>query len=189
MRPALDGTTELLHRMKRGDRGALEALFRRLLPRLARFTSRRLPREARDAADTADIVQDTLLRSLGPLQQMEPRGTGAVHAYLRQAAMNRIRDEIRRARRAPRRAELPDLPSADSPLRQAITNEEAARYARGLDRLSPSDRRAVEGRLTEGLDYEQLAGVLGKPSAGAARIAVTRALVRLAREMHRDSSR
>ncbi len=36
------------------------------------------------------------------------------------------------------------------------------------------------------MDYQQLAEALGKPSADAARMAVSRALVRLAREMNRE---
>ena len=72
----------------------------RYLPRLKRWATGRLPRWARDATDTHDIVQDTLLRTLGRLDSFEDRGDGALQADLRQGIMNRIRDELRRTGRA-----------------------------------------------------------------------------------------
>ena len=175
--------------MKAGDRGALDALLRRILPRLTRWTRPRVPPAVRDAADTADIVQDTVMKSLAPLQRFEPRGPGAVDAYLRQAVMNRIRDEIRRAARRPQRSPLRDIPGPESPLRDVISRDDAARYEKCLARLREPDRRAILGRLADGLSYEELARRLNKPSAEAARIGVTRALMRLAREMQRAETR
>lgn len=181
-------TTELLNRMKSGDARAGDSLFRRLLPRLARWTSRRLPSHAREHLDTADIVQDTLLRSLEPLHRFESRGDGAIDAYLRAIATNRIRDEIRKAARRPVRQTLEDRAVADSPLDAAITAEEHARYERCLRQLTPRDQAAIAGRLTEELSYQDLATRLGAPTPGAARVAVGRALVRLARAMERDGA-
>lgn len=45
-----------------------------------------------------------------------------------------------------------------------------------LDRLSSSERRAIELRYFEGLDGARLAAALGVPTAGAARVRVCRAL-------------
>jgi len=42
-------------------------------------------------------------------------------------------------------------------------------------------------RVEFGMSYEEVAEVLGKPSANAARMAVVRALVRLAEEMKGDT--
>jgi hypothetical protein len=39
----------------------------------------------------------------------EPRGVGALQAYLRQAVLNRIRDELRRKGRKPQSIEMDDL--------------------------------------------------------------------------------
>jgi len=62
----------------------------------------------------------------------------------------------------------------------------AERYARALGRLRPIDLEAVVSRLELGHSYEQVALVLGKPSADAARVAVNRALVRLTEELAAD---
>lgn len=179
-------TADLLVRAKGGDTPATDRLFRRLIPRLARWMSGRLPRYARAHLDTADIVQDTVIRSLKPLQTFESRGPTALEAYLRQVATNRIRDEIRKTIRRPVRVELLEPHCLDSPLMAAIDAEDRSRYECCLRRLRPEDRRAIEGRLTEDLTYEELALRLRKPTAGAARVAVTRALMRLAREMNRE---
>ena len=59
--------------------------------------SGRLPRWARDTADTQDLVQETLFQTFKKIEKFEARGEGALFAYLRQAILNRIRDELRRA--------------------------------------------------------------------------------------------
>ena len=65
-------------------------------PPLRRWASGRLPRWARDLSDTPDLVQETLFQTFRKINGFEHRGEGALQAYLRQAVMNRIRDEIRR---------------------------------------------------------------------------------------------
>ena len=54
-----------------------------------------------------------------------------------------------------------------------------------LGRLRPEDREAIVARVEMDFSYEEVAQALGKPSAGAARVAISRALVRLAEEMNR----
>ena len=56
-------TFRLLERVRAGDQAALEALFARYLMPLRRWASGRLPRHVRDAADTQDLVQETLLQT------------------------------------------------------------------------------------------------------------------------------
>jgi DNA-directed RNA polymerase specialized sigma24 family protein len=109
--PRADGesSVELLSRVRQGDREALDRLLHRYVPALRRWATGRLPRWARDMAETEDLVQDTVLKSL--------------------------RDE---------------------------------------------DRQAIVGRVEMGYSYQELAVMFGKPSADAARVSVSRALVRLA---------
>ena len=72
---------------------------------------------------------------------------------------------------------------------EAIGHEALGRYELALQRLSPRDREAVVARIELGMEYAELALVLGKPSPDAARVAVARALVRLAQEMRCERSR
>ena len=177
----LETTVELLDRMRHGDRDALDRLFERCLPPLRRWARGRLPAAARGALDTQDLVQDTVLNSLRRLDQFESRHEGALQAYLRQAVLNRIRDEARKYSRRPAATELTDSQPAEaaSPLDIAIGREGVERYEAALQKLRPADREAIVGRLELQYDYKELAVLLGKPNANAARVAVTRALARL----------
>jgi RNA polymerase sigma factor (sigma-70 family) len=176
-----ESSKDLLLKARAGDAAALEHLFVRYRTSLHRWAHGRLPRWARDITDTEDLLQETLTQTLKHLSRIELKEEDALHAYLRQAVLNRIRNELRRASRHPQRTELdPDAAGAStSPLEAAIGAERLARYEAGLASLSVSDREAIIGRLELGLSFQELAAAMHKPSADAARLAVTRALVRL----------
>ncbi len=181
----LESTFLLIEQIRAGDKSALDRLLRRFLPLLTRWASGRLPRGARDLSDTEDLVQETIISALRHIDHIEIRGEGALQAYLRRAVLNRIRDELRRhGRRGP--AETLDenvRATEDSPLEIAIGNEALERYEAALSRLSAGDREAVIARIELGQTYAEIASALGKPSTEAARMAVNRALARLARLM------
>ena len=182
-----ESTLRLIERARAGDELALSQLFARHLRPLQRWASGRLPKWARDVTDTDDLVQDTLLQTFKRIDAFDPRHAGALQAYLRQAVLNRIRDELRRKARRPDMTGLDDVEvtAGPSPLEQAIGRESVERYERALDCLKPEEREAVIGRLEMGYSYDELAEMLGKPTADAARKVAQRALVRLAEEMRR----
>ena len=184
----VETTVDLLARARGGDHSAVERLFARHLRPLQRFARGRLPGWARDLADTDDLVQDALLQTFKRVEAFEPRHPGALQAYLRQAVLNRLRDELRRQARAPGRADLADAEREyrGSPLEVAVGRETMAAYEQALGRLKPEEREAVIGRLEMGFSYDELALALDKPTADAARKAAQRALVRLAEEMQRE---
>jgi RNA polymerase sigma factor (sigma-70 family) len=186
---ATDDTLALLTRARAGDEHALEELFARHVPSLKRWASGRLPKWARDISDTSDLVQDTVMETFKRLDAFEPRGEGALQAYLRQAILNRIRTHIRRAGRRPEAVALESgVPAEDtSPLEAAIGQQTVERYERALARLKEEDREAIVTRVEFGLSFAEVAEVLGKPSPDAARMAVVRALMRLAEEMERTA--
>jgi RNA polymerase sigma-70 factor (ECF subfamily) len=182
---SLESTSELIRRVRAGDRESLEQLIQRHVAPLRRYVTGRLPRWARDLADTDDLVQDTLLRTFSRMDAFEVRGVGALHAYLRQAVMNRLRDELRRKGRVPALVDVDDVEVAaeGSPLEETIGREAAARYVKALARLEPDEREAIIGRVEMEYSYAELAEALGKPTPDAARKAARRALLRLAEEM------
>jgi RNA polymerase sigma-70 factor, ECF subfamily len=183
-----ESSLDLIERAKAGERAALNTLVDRYLPRLRRWASGRLPRWARDMSDTEDLVQDTLLQTFKRIDRFEVRHEGALQAYLRQAVVNRIRDELRRVRRAPATEALEGEPVGGeaSPLEAAIGREAVDRYERALARLRPGDREAVIARVEMGCTNPELAVVLNKPTPNAARMTAERALIRLAEEMRRE---
>jgi len=181
----LRSSLTLLECARQGDHAALETLIQRYLPRLQRWATGRLPNWARDIADTQDVVQEAVIETFKRIETFEVRGEGALQAYLRQAILNRIREELRRAGRRPPTgvldSQVPD--DARSPLDAAIGEEAVERYERALATLRPEDREAIVARVELGHTNQEIAGLLGKPSANAARMAVERAIVRLARAM------
>jgi len=176
-----ESTLSLLSRARAGDSEALDDLFARYLPLLRRWAAGRLPRHLRDMADTQDLVQETMLQVFRKIEGFEHRGEGAFHAYLRQAVMNRIRNEIRNVQRRPQRVDLDERAPDDdvSPLEAAIGSEAVERYESALQRLDDEDRELVVARVELGLTYPEIAEAAAKPSPDAARMAVTRAIARL----------
>jgi RNA polymerase sigma-70 factor, ECF subfamily len=194
VRPAVEpleaeATVDLLARVKRGDHAALERLLERCIPALRRWAHARLPQSARGMVDTADLVQDTVLAALRRLDVFEARHQGALQAYLRTAVMNRIRDVIRQRDRRPLQGDLPEdlVDDRTSPLEALIGAQRLAFYDAALQRLRSTDREAIVGRIELQYSYEELALVLDKPTANAARVAVARALKRLVDEMRHAS--
>lgn len=186
MESPAETSIELLARARDGDARALDELLVRYLPRLKRWATGRLPANARDMLDTADIVQETVVKAVRNLDRIEVRDDGALQAYLRQALKNRLADLYRRSKdREEDTAVKSNLPAHDpSPLEEAIGLEALHRYESALERLTPHDREAVLLRVELCYDYDQIAQMLGKSSAASARMAVSRALTRLSREMH-----
>ena len=179
---------ELLRRGQAGDSRALDDLFARYRFRLLRWARHRVPSWARNGVDTEDLVQETVAHAFRHVRTFEPRRDGALLGYLRRSLLNRVRDQFRAAARRPRSVPLDDRhpDPGGSPLAATIRREERERYQRALARLRAADRNAVVARLDLGYSYEQLALVLGKPTAEAARLAVRRALLRLAEEMEHE---
>jgi RNA polymerase sigma-70 factor (ECF subfamily) len=185
--PGVNSSFQLLERAREGDPQALDLLVARHLPALRRWASGRLPKWARDLSDTDDLVQETLVRSIRRIEDFKYEREGALQAYLRQAIVNRIRDEFRRAGRRPPPVELDDRHADDgaSPLEQTIGRETVEQYEAALQRLKPDEREAIIARVELGYSYEEVAQALGRPTSEAARVAVSRALVKLAKEMGR----
>ena len=185
--PDAQSSTQLLERVKGGDEDALGVLIGRYLTPLRRWAHGRLPAWARTASDTQDVVQDAVLSVLRHLDSFAPERTGALHAYLRTAVLHRIFDEIRQARRRPPGVELDDSVTSAmaSPFELAVDQEDRERFEAALNDLREEDRELIIARVEWGLSYEELAVALGKPTAAAARVAVRRAVLRMAEVMGR----
>jgi RNA polymerase sigma-70 factor (ECF subfamily) len=183
-------TLELLQRARGGDRDAIDGLFARLLPSLRRWAHGRLRRGARDGSDTADLVQQAMVGALRHLDRFEPKRRDALRAYLRKAIRNRVVDEVRRTGRRPRQVALDQADLAAepglSPLERLLSREQDERFQKAIEKLGVDDRELVIARLDLGYSYAQIALACGRPTADAARMAVHRALLRLAEEMGTD---
>lgn len=178
----------LLRQAQRGKSSAINELFTHYLPVLRRYARGRLPRWARTMSDTTDLVQDVLLQTFRHLPGFEARGEGALRAYLRRAVDNRIRDELRRVSRRGVTDEIDETVTdhAASPFDEAQATETEARYRAAIDRLRPTDRELVVAHVELGYSHEQLALMTGRRRVDSVRVALARALQRLAAEMGRE---
>lgn len=183
--PAEDEICRLLDRVRAGDEQAVGELVRLYLPKLRRWARGRLPAHARSMADTEDLVQEVMVQSLRHLARLDYRGEKALQAYIHRTLTNRVRQELRRARRRPRRVELQDQvdTSDPSPLENLAGTELVERYTAALGRLRSKERAVILTRIELGCTYGELARVIGLNSEDAARKAFRRALDRLAEQM------
>jgi RNA polymerase sigma-70 factor (ECF subfamily) len=134
--------------------------------------------------DTGDIVQEAIMATLKHLDQIEVRTDNAFEIYVKRAIRNRIIDIYRRPKRI--RQELNEaLPAAQpSALDEVIGHEAQERYEAALEALSESDCQVIVMHTELGMRVGQIAEELGK-SPDAVRMALKRALKRLAEEMQR----
>ncbi|HKB14637.1 MAG TPA: sigma-70 family RNA polymerase sigma factor [Planctomycetota bacterium] len=185
-------TEALLSRTRAGDEAARAELLDRYRPYLERFLHARLPAAARGLHDTHDLVQDTLLRALESLPRFEYRGVGSFWGFLRAIARNHLIEVSRRAAHPARGSPLPEdgveaRPARDpDPSTVVLRGEQIEAFEAALSTLPEKHREALLMRIELGVDYASIAAECGFPSADAARMAVTRATVRVAGEMGRS---
>jgi RNA polymerase sigma-70 factor, ECF subfamily len=187
--PSWDSTIHVLEKAKRGDRSAVRILIERARPPLRRWTRGRLPSYARGSANTEDIVQDAVLRTLKHLETFEHRTVDALQKYLRTAVVNGIRDVVRSVRRRGVPDELPEnlYDAGPSPEVRAILNQRSEKFVEALGRLRPVDRQLLVWRIELGYSNEEIAQRSGK-TAEAIGMAVGRAVKRLKKEMELGTS-
>ena len=185
MEQPLESTATLIRLLQDGDAQAQERLVERCLPLLRRWARGRLPSYGRDLSDTDDIVQITLMRALHNVGHFRTEHQGAFLAYLRSILLNVVRDEIRRTGRKPPTAEADErlTDSAASPLEEIVGKQTVDAYEAALAALPEDQRQAIILRVELGLSFAEVALELDIPSADAARMRVSRGLVRLAEAM------
>ncbi len=128
---------------------------------------------ARDADHADDLVQETLIRALGALPQIDPDGN--LRAWLFTILQNVLRGEWRRRRRNPVRHDV-DIDSAPEPARSGgqIESASLAELASAIRKLPPRFREVLMLCGVEGFDYEEAATILGVP-VGTVRSRLSRA--------------
>ena len=175
----------LLARARDGDPDAQDQIVRRYTTLLRRWGHGRLPRVAREQADTEDLVQITLMKALGALGTFEPRWDGAFTMFLHKVFTNAMLDEINKALGHPFRSELPEhLPGVEKSQTRALYEREVFEaYREALQKLPADQQRAVVLRMELGYSHQELAEALGSASADAARMFFSRAFKRLLEEV------
>lgn len=181
----LESTRVLLDLIRGGDEEARERLVRRFLPGLTRWARGRLPGSARELMDTNDLVSLALVRVLRKIDALDLEAPGAFFAYLRIAVLNCLRDELRRVGRRPERVELPEdlVDDRHAALAESLGGGMVKRYEQALGMLTAEQQQVVILRIEYGFSYPEIAQAVGRSSANAVRMQITRAMLRLAELM------
>jgi RNA polymerase sigma factor (sigma-70 family) len=178
-------TAHLFERARAGSADARDALYRRCAAKLLPLIRVRLGPKLRAEAESSDILQSVLLKSLARLDQL--KDPGAVMGWLVRMAENEIRDRVdyiqRQRRDAARRVPIDDEAEAvPAPVRQAlslaIADEELTRLGRALEALPDHYREAIVLRKLEELTFPEMAARLGK-TEDACRMTFARAMAAL----------
>lgn len=192
---ALGSTADLLTAARSGDEQAVRRLVELYRPLLERWARGRLPGNARGLVETSDLVQVAMVRALNRIDQIDARRPGAFLAYLRRTLLNQLRNEIRNASRRPASAASMDEEGRESeaslpasPLVVELGSELIERYDAALSGLPETQQIAVILRVEFGCGHGEIAEAIGSPSANAARMVVSRALVRLAKKMDENTT-
>jgi len=157
-----------------GDEGAFAAWVRANLPLVYGAALRRLGGDAHGAADVAQLVFVAAARDAARLAR-HASVTGWLYAATRNAAINLMRDDMRRKQRERTAEELARADGGDG----------AAEWARlkpvldaAMDELGAADREAVLLRYFEGRAFAEVGQRL-QVSENAARMRVERATEKL----------
>lgn len=171
---------ELVSRAACGDKDAFALLVRRYQRPIIHFCYR-MTGSLPDAEDVAQETFVNLYRSLGRLRRESAFST-LVFCYARNAALNHLRGAGRLQRRqdAYRREQTGAGSSAGRPDTQAQVKDLSAGIEAGLAALAPEFREVIVLREFQGLDYRNIAEVIGCPVGTVrSRLARAREQVRL----------
>lgn len=156
--PSTGADTLRISRTASSAREELEARFASLLERNRASLSRLAFSYTNSAADREDLLQDMALALWQALPQF--RGECSERTFVYRIAQNRALSAL--ARRRPAASGIDDVPPDPAPLVEtALTRQqESMRVAEAVRRL-PLPYRQVVVLMLEGLDYGEIAQVLG----------------------------
>lgn len=190
-------TLNLVNEAKAGDKAALNELLDRYADRVRQIVRIQLGPRLRASADSADLMQETLLEACRSLDDFEPRSGESKFVYwlakiahrrvLKQAAWQTA--QKRDVRRNTPIAEVAGGPGDSmefdiqdpncSPRTVVLENEERDAVVDCVSELPEHYRNVITMRHYVGSDWEQVARATGHPSANAARMTYMRARMAL----------
>ena len=136
-----------------GDRPAFDELFQRYRQPIWAFFRRRLS----DAAEAEELAQETFLAVLKASRRYEARAS--FRSYLFGIAFNLLSAARRKAQR---RGDV-SSPNPDDVVGRTTDHAAVLWVRQALDALDPKDREIVMLREYDGLDYAEIAVVVGVP--------------------------
>lgn len=178
-------TRELLVRIRGGDDGAWETLYRKYHDELLFTVRTQLGSKLRSVLESEDVLQSVALEAFRALPDFEPRGDGSLRRFLHTLVVNKIRDraDTWKAQKRDRAREGGDSVLARVPDRGGEAScyfDEAYVKLEGCLMQLPDDmREVVVLRKLEGFSSKEVAERTERSDA-AVRKLFSRGLARLA---------
>lgn len=197
---SMEQTVDLVRQAQSGDERALNDLVERYLPRVEAIVRTRLGRALRRDLESGDVVQETLIKVLGSLENFEQRDERSFIRWVSKIVENQLRQDARffNALRRDRKREI-QISSDDSsvhgvpePRDDGDGPASAAEKAELVDQM-----RAARSTLSENhrqvlalwdgtCSWADVATAMGLASPDAARQLWARAQTALMRAMRRE---
>jgi RNA polymerase sigma-70 factor (ECF subfamily) len=185
---------DLVLKAQDGDQAALNRLIERYYERVRRVVRVRLGPRLRESLDSGDILQETFLAAVRSFQNFEMRDEASLIHWLARLAERQIiaaadyhgakkRDAARNISMTSSRGSgsitiaFPD--DSTAPLEKIAAREESAKVERCLDELPDEYRELIVLRNYAGASWEVVAEETDRPSAAAARMMYSRAMLEL----------
>ena len=175
-RVSADTDTELVRRVRKGDRRAFDLLFLRYQHKIHGLVARYVPAQE----EVEDVVQEAFIKAYRALPRF--RGESAFYTWLYRIAVNTSKNHLVSRARRPQGVELD---AGEGEVAEALKDSEDPESALRRDELQavvdhaigdlPEDlRAALTLREFDGLSYEQIAVVMDCP-VGTVRSRIFRA--------------
>jgi RNA polymerase sigma factor (sigma-70 family) len=177
----LNPTLRLLDLAKKGDQRALSELFHRYHIPLTNWAHGRLCPAARSQNETRDVVQISFQKAFQSLDGFDYRHQGSFLGYLHQILRNEIATTNRRWIKKKPTVELDGehVDPAPDPFDVTAERERQELYERALATMTSYEQELIRMREM-GMRNSDIAEELDIASSNAARMAVSRAVARLA---------
>jgi RNA polymerase sigma-70 factor (ECF subfamily) len=182
----LNPTRRLLERARSGDQRAYDQLFHRYHMALMRWAHGRLCSSARGQNETRDVVHICLYKAFHSLDGFVYRHQGSFLGYLHEILRNEVATVNRRWMSRKPNAEL-DKEQPDpgpGPESEYEERQKLELYEQALATLPARDQELIRMREM-GLTNAEIADEAGLATPNAARMAVARAIERLALTIQR----
>lgn len=108
----LETEQKLLEAVKAGERQAMRRLYERYKGYTMSIALRYIP----DDVDAEDVVQDSFVKILTCIDQVQYRGEGSLTAWIGRVVMNKALDYVRHHERICFTATIPDIPDEEDHL-------------------------------------------------------------------------
>jgi RNA polymerase sigma-70 factor (ECF subfamily) len=172
VKPDSNTDPALVAAYREGDQRAAAELIGRHTAALGRF----LYSLGADRDDLDDLVQETLFRAFRRVDSW--RGGASFRSWLLTIGSNLLRDEVRKRKGQLVSIEGRDIPDRADPAADLAAGEAEDKVREGLASLPRLQREVFLLRAQEGMEYGEIAAVLGT-TPGAARVHYHHAVRRL----------